>query len=83
MLAFPPEKISHYTTECEWLTHIKKILCTNGFPYVWENQGVANENQFLCLFEHRSKDIFIQECLLVSDISLSPRCRMYKEIKGT
>ena len=67
--------------KCEWLTHIKKILCTNGFPYVWENQGVLNEKQFLCLFEQRSKDIFIQECL--SDISLSPRCRMYKEIKPT
>ena len=62
--------------KCEWLTHIKKILCTNGFPYVWENQGVVNEKQFLCLFEQRSKDIFIQECL-------SPRCRMYKEIKPT
>ena len=67
--------------KCEWLTHIKKILCTNGFPYVWENQDVLNEKQFLCLFEQRSKDIFIQECL--SDISLSPRCRMYKEIKPT
>ena len=65
--------------KCEWLTHIKKILNTNGFPYVWENQGVLNEKQFLCLFEQRSKDIFIQECL--SDISL-PRCR-YKEIKPT
>ena len=54
--------------KCEWLTHIKKILCTNGFPYVWENQGVLNKKQFLCLFEQRSKDIFIQECL--SDISL-------------
>ena len=65
----------------EWLTHIEKILCTNGFPYVWENQGVVNEKQFLCLFELHSKDIFIQECL--SDISLSPGCRMYKEIKPT
>ena len=23
---------------CEWLTHTKKILSTNGFPYVWENR---------------------------------------------
>ena len=67
--------------KCELLTHIKKILCTNGFPYVWENQGVLNEKQFLCLFEQRSKDIFFQECL--SEISLSLRCRMYKEIKPT
>ena len=77
--------VYHYlltsNVKCEWLTHIKKIFCTNGFPYVWENQGVLNEKQFLCLFEQRSKDIFIQECL--SDISLSPRCRMYKEIKPT
>ena len=63
------------------MLNVKKIFCTNGFPYVWENHGVLNENQFLCLFEQRSKDIFIQECL--SDISLSPRCRMYKEIKPT
>ena len=62
--------------KCKWLTHITKILCTNGFPYVWENQGVVNEKQLLYLFEQRPKDIFIQECL--SDISLSPRCRMYK-----
>ena len=66
---------------CEWLTHTKKILCTNGFLYVWGNQSVENEKQFLCLFEQRSKDIFIQECL--SDISLSQRCRVYKEIKPT
>ena len=23
--------------KCEWLTHIKKILCTNVSPYDWEN----------------------------------------------
>ena len=49
--------------------------------YVWENQGVVNEKQFLYLFEQRPKDIFIKECR--SDISLGPRCRMYKEIKST
>ena len=58
-----------------------QILCINGFSYVWENQGVENEKQFLCLFEQRSKDIFIQECL--SDIAVSLLCRMYKEIKLT
>ena len=67
--------------KCEWLTHIKKIFCINGFPCVWENQGVLNKKQFLCLFEQRSKNIFLQECL--SDIFSSPRCRMYKEIKPT
>ena len=63
---------------CERLTHIKKSSVQNKilFPYVWENQGVENEKQFSCLFEQRSKDIFIQECL--SDIFLNLRCRMYK-----
>ena len=39
------------------------------------------KNNFFVLFEQRSKHICIQECL--SDISLSPRWRMYKEIKPT
>ena len=46
-----------------------------------EDQGVDNEKQFLCLFEKQSWDIFKQECL--SDIYLSLRYRMYKEIKLT
>ena len=36
------------------------------------------KNKFLCLFKQISKDIFNQECL-----SVSPRCRIYKEIKLT
>ena len=63
----------------EWLSHVKNILCSNGFGKVWIDQGVTNQNRFLKLFEERCHDIYAQQCL--SEIHDSNRCRMYKEVK--
>ena len=63
----------------EWLSHVKNILCINGFGHVWINQGVDNQRQFLNAFEIRCRDIYSQQCL--GEIRDSSRCRMYEEIK--
>ena len=36
-----------------WACNIRKLLYINVFGYVWESQGVDNENQFLALFTRR------------------------------
>ena len=63
----------------EWLSHVKNILCINGFGKVWIDQGVTNQNRFLKALEERCHDIYAQQCL--SEIHESNRCRMYKEVK--
>lgn len=35
--------------DSNWASTIRKLLCTNGFGYVWENQGTENVNRFLVL----------------------------------
>ena len=37
------------------------MLYTNGFGYIWENQYVEHENEFLASFTQRLKDQFLQE----------------------
>ncbi len=64
-----------------WTRHVKHLLCTTGFGYVWEQQAVYNEKHFLILFEIRCKDMFKQKCLY--EIECSNRCRLYANIKCT
>ena len=40
----------------EWLSHVKNILCINGFGKVWIDQGVTNQNRFL---SHLRKGVMI------------------------
>ena len=47
----------------EWLSHVKSILCINGFSKVWIDQGVTNQNRFLKAFHERCHDIYAQQCL--------------------
>ena len=51
----------------------------NGFLYVWENQGVTNENEFLDRFEKRIKDQFLQ--LWKSKVNESSKLSFYADIK--
>ena len=30
-----------------WVTNVRKMLCANGFSYVWDNQGVGCLNAFI------------------------------------
>ena len=43
-----------------WVTHIREILCTNGFGIVWIFKSVGNEKNFLKSFRERLRDCFIQ-----------------------
>ena len=40
-----------------WVTNVPKILCANGFSYVWDNQGVGCLNAFIGEFRQRPVDI--------------------------
>ncbi len=62
-----------------WLSHVKDILCTSGFGFVWEEQGVTNQKMFLETFEQRCKDMHAQQCL--ADIEISSKCKFYSSIK--
>ena len=42
-----------------WASNIKMLLCKVGFEYVWNAQGVQDENVFLCVFENRVKQHFV------------------------
>ena len=44
-----------------WVTHIKELLQSLGFDYVWRDQGVLNVGGFLKALRQRMFDIFIQE----------------------
>ena len=41
-----------------WTSEIRDILSFNVFLYIWESQGITNENEFLDRFEKRIKDQF-------------------------
>ena len=38
---------------------MKMLLCKFDFEYVWNAQGVQDENAFLCVFEDRVKQHFV------------------------
>ena len=39
-----------------WASGIRQL----GFGFVWENQGIENEKQFVSLFIQKLKDQFVQ-----------------------
>jgi hypothetical protein len=44
-----------------WVTQVKEILCTSGFAYVWNNQGVEHVLPFLKQLRQRLIDMYCQE----------------------
>ena len=44
-----------------WVTQVKDVLSKNSFYCVWLQQGVGDENTFLCELKQRLTDNFIQE----------------------
>ena len=61
-----------------WVSGVKHILFSNGFGYIWIQQSVINEKQFLSEFKLRIKDIFIQRCN--DEISNLSDNRLYKHL---
>ena len=59
--------------------HIKDMLCTSGFGFIWEQQAVSNKDRFPSCFIIRCQDMYMQLCF--SDISSSSRCKLYRHIK--
>ena len=55
------------------------MLYTNGFGYVWENQHVENENEFLTSFTRSLKYQFLQHCS--ENIEHSSKLVLYKQFK--
>ena len=44
-----------------WVTSVRLLLCSNGFGFVWANQGVENVNAFVISFRRRLLDCRLQE----------------------
>ena len=44
-----------------WITLLRDMLFNYGFAYVWYDQCVLNENNFLRHFKQRMKDNYLQE----------------------
>eukprot|EP00745_Piridium_sociabile_P032248 TRINITY_DN54259_c0_g1_i1.p1 TRINITY_DN54259_c0_g1~~TRINITY_DN54259_c0_g1_i1.p1 ORF type:complete len:488 (+),score=9.92 TRINITY_DN54259_c0_g1_i1:311-1774(+) len=44
-----------------WATHIRKLLCTHGFGYVWAMQDCGDIMSFLNAFKLRLRDIHYQK----------------------
>ena len=63
----------------EWISYVQKLLCQNGFAYVWQSNGKCIDHTvFMRSFEQRIKDDFQQNCF--SEINISNRCILYKAI---
>ena len=65
-------------TRC-WVTQVRELLCSVGFQYVWLNQSVRNENEFISALKQRLTDMFIQEW----NVSIRDRERysLYRQLK--
>ena len=62
-----------------WASQVKKTLFELGFGFVWDQQGVGNENWFLKFFKQRCIDIFQQEWF--SSVSSSRMFQQYNTFK--
>lgn len=72
----------HYlqeTGQTNWASRVRDILFLNGFGYVWENQHVENEKNFICLFTERLKDQFLQTWS--DNVQNSSKLILYKQFK--
>ena len=73
-------KITNENPEKEtWVSGIKSLLETTGFGFIWQQQFVFNENEFLSSFKRRLVDMYLQ--FWVSQVNLTSDNRLYKHIK--
>lgn len=64
-----------------WVTKVRNLLCRYGFGYVWHNQDIGNEKQFMCMFKQRLRDNLIQEWY--TDINNSSKAKYYRNFYDT
>ena len=57
----------------------KYLLESNGFGYVWNNQAVDNERDFIKWFRKRLSDVFIQDWH--REVNLTSDGRLFRHIK--
>ena len=62
-----------------WVSNIRRVLCTNGLAFVWENQGVGHVSSVLKVFKQRLIDCRWQQWN--SHIDSSERLSFYKRFK--
>lgn len=62
-----------------WASEVEKLLCHNGFAYVWYDQHVDNEQLFLSLFSQRLKDNYLQQWY--SNIEACSKLKLYRYVK--
>ena len=62
-----------------WVTNVRKVLCANGFSYVWDNQGVGRLNEFIREFRQRLIDIRWQAW--DDHVNTSNRFSLYRQFK--
>ena len=63
-----------------WASHVKSLLFQHGFGYAWIANTVGNVNNFISIFQHRIKDISLQNWQ--SNINDSPKTNYYKHFKS-
>jgi hypothetical protein len=59
-----------------WASHIRELLFSYGFGYVWFAQGVGHEDNFIHLFKTRLQDCYLQ--VWKSKIDNSPKALHYR-----
>ena len=64
-----------------WATLVRDMLNTCGLGYVWMDQRVNDETQFIALFKERLTDMYRQQWW--EEVELTSNNRLYKYIKTT
>ena len=62
-----------------WCTHIKQLLQSSGYGYIWEMQDILNPSTFILPFVQRLKDQYVQNWF--TDVSLNRKLVLYKDFK--
>ena len=62
-----------------WVSNIRRVLGTNGFAFVWKNQGVGHVSSFLKVFKQRLIDCRWQQW--TSHVDSSERFSFYRRFK--
>jgi len=62
-----------------WVSQVKHLLESSGFAYVWQNQSVDSERDFIQIFRQRLYDMFLQDWY--NEVTMTSDGRLFKNIK--
>ena len=71
----------HTSGKTCWASQVRKILYSFGFGFVWENQGVQNQNDFVKVFKQRLIDCHAHNWHEHVYIYTSDRFNVYRQFK--